>query len=117
MLRRKIGLILFWLGAVYMVCASWLAMWWIAPIWRDAPTEQFEGTMLEFGGPVFSIIALSVPVGIVLTGLGIALYSKPGKADTVWTVSLVAALIVVAISQLFPPTLTFYPNLFGFLGG
>jgi len=114
---QKIGLVMFWTGAAYMFCASWLAMWWIAPIWRDTPAEQFEGTVLEFGGLVFTIIALSVPVGIVMTAFGMALYSRLGKADPGRILLLVAGLIVVAASLLFPPTLAYYPTLFGVIGG
>jgi len=114
---QKIGLAAFWLGAAYMFCASWLAMWWIAPIWRNTPAVQFEDTIFAFGGLVFSIIALSIPVGIVLTALGMALYSKLGKADPGTIVLLVAGLIVVAISLLLPPTLAYYPTVFGIIGG
>ena len=114
---QKIGLATFWIGVAYMFCASWLAMWWIAPIWRNAPAEQFEGTIFAFGGLVFTIIMLSVPVGIVLTALGMGLYSKLGKADARSIGLLVGGLIVVAISLLFPPTLAYYPTLFGIIGG
>ena len=114
---QKIGLAAFGIGAAYMFCASWFAMWWIAPIWRNTPAEQFEGTIFEFGGLVFSIIALSVPVGVVLTAFGMALYSKLGKADAGSIVLLVAGLIVVATSLLFPPTLAYYPTVFGIIGG
>jgi hypothetical protein len=36
---------------------SWLAMWWIFPIWRNSPVEQFEGTMLAFEGPSICLLA------------------------------------------------------------
>jgi len=70
MKSRKSGLALFWVGIVYMFGAGWLAMWWVAPIWRNTPPEQFEGTIWAFAGPVFTIIALSVPAGIVRSVTG-----------------------------------------------
>jgi len=79
MQRYKIGLILFWIGAVYMFVASWLIMWWVTPIWRNSPAEQFNGTIWAFGGPVFMFISFSTPLGIVLTAIGMLLYGQSKK--------------------------------------
>ena len=107
---RKTGLVLFWIGVVYMSAASWLAMWWVAAIWRDTPPEQFEGTIWAFGGPVFMTISLSVPVGILL-------YSRSVK-DGVWHFIVFAmAGVLVSLSMLFPAILGYYPVLFGIAGG
>ena len=54
---QKIGLIMFWIGAAIVFLGSWLAMWWIFPIWRNSPVEQFEGTMLAFEGPSICLLA------------------------------------------------------------
>jgi len=79
--RQRRGLVLFWLGVVYMFVASWLAMWWVASIFANTPPEEFVGTIWAYGGP--SAIALSVPVGIVLMTLGTMLYGESEKAR-VW---------------------------------
>lgn len=114
MKRKRLGLALFWLGATYVFGASWLAMWWIAPIWRDALAEQFDGTIWAFGGPVFMAIALSMPVGIFLIVTGISLYAG-AQRSRVALFAMGAALI--ASSMLLVPTLGYYPAFFGVSGG
>jgi MFS family permease len=114
MKRKRLGLGLFWLGAAYIFGASWLAMWWVAPVWRNTPAEPFEGTIWAFGGPIFMAIALSVPVGLLLIVIGILLYAgaKPSRV----TVFAIGATLV-ALSMLFVPTLGYYPVFFGLSGG
>jgi hypothetical protein len=89
-------------------------MWWIAPIWREAPAEHFDGTIWAFGGPIFMVIALSVPAGILLTVIGISLYAGAPRPRVV-VFAIGAAL--VASSMLFAPTLGYYPAVFGISGG
>jgi len=117
MKTKTIGLILFWIGAVYMFVASWLIMWWVAPMWRNSPPEQFNGTIWAFGGPVFMFISFSVPLGIVLTAIGMLLYAE-SKKPRMWPfVIFVIGGVLVALSMLFPPTLGYYPVVFGISGG
>lgn len=111
------GLVLFWVGISYMFVASWLAMWWIAPIWRNTPSEQFAGTIWAFGGPVFMTIALSVPVGILLAAFGILLYSRSAEASAWLLLVFVIGGVLVSFSMLFPATLSYHPVLFGVAGG
>ena len=80
MRREKIGVALFWIGAVYIFVASWLVMWWVAPIFRDTPVVEAEGTIWAFGGPVFVAISLAGPVGIVLLTIGTLLQGESGKS-------------------------------------
>ena len=110
----RLGLTLFWLGAAYLFGASWLAMWWIAPVWRDTPAEQFDGTVWAFGGPIFTSIALSVPVGILLMVVGSLLY---GQAERGRVALFAAGAVVLGLSLLLVPTLNYYPVGFGILGG
>lgn len=117
MSRRNLGLALFWLGGIYIFCASWLVMWWIAPFWRNAPAAEIENTIWAFGGPVFMVIALSVPVGVALCSIGMALYSALGQAGVAAYGVLVGGLIVLGGSLMVVPTLPYYPNLFGLIGG
>jgi hypothetical protein len=117
MSARKLGLAFYWVGGLYIFAASWLVMWWLAPYWRANPYQTLEGTAFAFAGPVFMAIALSVPVGLVLVSLGMALYSgyfgSGGAAGTL----LVAGLLAIAASVLVASTMPYYPNFFGILGG
>jgi hypothetical protein len=56
---HRIGLIMFWIGAVLVFVTGWLVMWWVFPIWKNSPVEQFEGTIFAFLGPVYMTIALN----------------------------------------------------------
>jgi len=114
MQRKRLGFALFGLGAAYIFGASWLAMWWVAPVWRNTPAEEFEGTVWAFGGPIFTTIALSVPVGILLIVIGILLYAGAKRSRI--TIFATGA-ILVALSMLLVPTLGYYPVLFGIAGG
>lgn len=117
MSKRTVGLVLFWLGGLYIFCASWLAMWWIAPMWRDTPAAEIENTLWAFGGLIFMVIALSVPVGVALCAIGMALFSALGQAGLATNGLLVFGLVVLGGSLLVVPTLPYYPNLFGLIGG
>ncbi len=117
MSKQTIGLILFWVGGLYIFCASWLAMWWIAPIWRNTPAVEFENTVWAFGGPIFMTIAMSVPVGIALCSIGMALYSALGSAGWKTSGLFLSGLIALGASVMVVPTLPYYPNLFGMIGG
>ena len=117
MLKRMLGLALFWVGGLYIFCASGLAMWWIAPIWRNTPAIEFENTIWAFGGPVFMAIALSVPVGVALCSIGMVLYSSLGGAGWGAIGLLLSGLTVLGASVMTAPTLAYFPNLFGMIGG
>ena len=112
---NKIGLIMFWIGAVLVFVAGWLVMWWVFPIWKNLPVEQFEGTIFAFLGPVYMTIALSVPLGVALAAIGTLLYAKSRKLRR-WPFVLGVVLVVLGM-VLFPPTLDYYPVLFGLSGG
>jgi len=117
MTKRTTGLIMFWIGAAYMFIGSWLIMWWVAPMWRYTPTEQFNGTIWAFGGPVFMFISFSIPLGTLLTAIGMLIYSESQKLRgwPFW-VFLIGG-IFVALSMLMPAAMGYYPVLFGVLGG
>ncbi|KPK17244.1 MAG: hypothetical protein AMJ62_01950 [Myxococcales bacterium SG8_38] len=114
MKATRFGPPLFWLGSAYIFGASWLAMWWIAPVWRNTPPEQFEGTVWAFGGPIFMSIALSVPVGTLLIVIGAMLY---GRAEHLRVAVFAVGAVVLGLSMLLVPTLDYYPAGFGILGG
>lgn len=100
MSKRTCGLVLFLKGGLCICLANWLAMWWIAPIWRNTPPPEFEGTIWFFGGPIFMIIALSVAVGIALAAVEMALYSELGTPGRPAFVLHAAGLVALAASVL-----------------
>jgi len=111
---NKVGLIMFWVGAVIVFTGSWLVQWWVFPIWKNSPPEQFAGTMLAVEGPVYMLIALSTPLGIVLSAIGILLCAESKKAR-LWPFAI--GIVLIALGMLILPTLGYYPLLFGISGG
>ena len=97
-----------------MFVATWLIMWWVAPMWRDSPPEQFEGTLWAFGGPVFVFISLAGPVGTLLVAIGMLL---SGGARGFGLAALVVGGVLVGASMMFPATMGYYPAVFGVAGG
>jgi hypothetical protein len=117
MTRKTIGLILFWIGSVYFFVGSWLIMWWVAPLWRYNPPEQFEGTIFAYAGLVFMLISFSGALGPILAAIGILLYAHSEKPRFWPFIVFVLGGLLVAFSFFFPPTMAYYPALFGILGG
>jgi hypothetical protein len=111
---NRIGLIMFWVGAVIVFTGGWLAMWWIFPIWANSPVEQFEGTIMAFEGPVFMLIGLSSPLGVALAAIGILLSAEPQKSR-LWPI--VVVIVLVTLGMLLFPLLGYYPLVFGISGG
>ena len=112
--KQKLGFVIFLIGAVYMFVMGWLVMWWVLPMWRSAPLEEFNRTILEVGGPMFMAMAFSVPVGILFGVLGMLLYAE-AKKSRIFHFAIVAVFIIV--TMVFPSTLGYYPIMFGILGG
>ena len=111
---HKIALIMFWVGAVVVFVGSWLVQWWIFPIWKNSPVEQFEGTIMAFEGLVFMLIGLSTPLGVALAAIGILLSAESEKSR-LWPFA--AGIVLVALGMLILPTLGYFPVLFGISGG
>lgn len=115
--RSALGLVLFWVGTAYVVAASWAAMWWLAPVWRNTPAREFEGTIWAWEGPVFMTIALSVPLGLFFAAVGMLVHARSAEHGRGPTVAFVAGGLLVGASMLFPPTLGYHPTFFGVAGG
>jgi hypothetical protein len=114
-MKKIFSMIMFWLGILYIFICSWLVMWWVAPVWQNTPIEQFKGTAWAFEGPIYMTIGLSLPLGIILAGIGVLLYTNEKKRK--WQLPvLIIAVIISAASIMFPATLNYYPIVFGILG-
>ncbi len=117
MTSKRIGLFLFWFGALYVFVGSWFVMWWVAPIWQSSPPEHFQGTIWALGGPVFTWIALSAPPGSLSTAVGALLLGHTATIRPWPFLIFVFGSVLIALSMLFPSTLGYYPILFGVFGG
>jgi hypothetical protein len=112
--NRRIGLVIFWIGAAYLFLMSWAIMWWMIPKYRFFPLEQTEGTIWAVGGMIFNIAFMSIPLGAPLMAIGMILYAEQ-KKSRIWPMIVVCAFLI--LSGMFPSTLGYYPKVFGMLAG
>lgn len=75
MKSRKIGILIFIMGTGYMLLVGWLMSWWIVPGYREFGPEFLSKAAWYNSNWFFLLWAISVPVGSVLTVLGLGLYS------------------------------------------
>jgi hypothetical protein len=112
--RHTIGLVIFWIGTVYLFVMSWALMWWLIPKYRFFPLEHTDGTILAVGGPIFNLAFLAMPLGAPLMAVGLMLYAEQNKSR-IWPMIVVCAFLV--FTGMFPSRLAYYPTAFGIFGG
>ena len=76
---KSISLILFFIGLAYMAIDGWLISWWYVPDFRIVGPSFISGKSLYSSNTFFIFWALSIPLGSIITALGLALYSKLEK--------------------------------------
>ncbi len=76
---RRLGLIIFWIGAAYMIGMSFIASWSVAPTFRNLSFDRVNETIWAMTSPLFWLWAFSVPLGSILAVL--VYYSVPGQSD------------------------------------
>jgi len=115
MKTKNTGLIIFCIGAVYMVGIAFIVGWgWIRPALRDLSFAQYSETIWAFDGALFLLWAFSVPLGSILTGVGILLYVG-AKVARIWLFGIGVFLILIIVERLLPSG--HFPPLFGVGGG
>ena len=62
MKAQKAGLIIFWIGAVYMVGMSCIAGWLITPALRNLSLAQYSETIWSWDGALFWLWAFAIPL-------------------------------------------------------
>jgi hypothetical protein len=112
--KKKVGLTIFWLGAVYMVGVGWLGGWSFGSTYRNHSLAEINATAWALSSPLFWIWAFSVPVGSVLAGLGLLLYSESRRSH-IW-VFVVGMFSAMALIELMRGS-THHPPIYGVVGG
>ena len=68
---QKIGLVLFWVGAVFMFVVGFLSSWWVVPAIMEAGYNNLSapgGATLFWG--------ISAPLGAMLAAIGAGMYAR-----------------------------------------
>ena len=84
---KKVGLILFLIGALLIFGVGWVMPWYTSPVWSSAPPEHFEGTVWEAFGPIFMAMSFITPMGILLISIGTLLLGESIKSY-IWPYSI-----------------------------
>ena len=108
MTKQKVGLVIFWIGIIYAF--SWLVIGWtsVGPAMRNLTLEEFNQTIWAFTGPLSMMSATGIPLGGLIAGIGILLYSG-AKGLTVWKVGIglfitfFISLVTLALNLYSPP--------------
>jgi len=94
--KQKTGLILFWIGIIWTVAWEIVAVVKILPLMHSLSTDEFNQTIWAFTGPLMGLRGISMPLGAIVAGIGVLLYSS-SKGSTVWKVGI-GLFIVLTIS-------------------
>ena len=76
MTKQKVGLVLFWIGIVLAVAWETVAVAKILPLMHSLTLDEFNQTIWALTGPLMSLRGMSMPLGAIVAGIGILLYSN-----------------------------------------
>jgi hypothetical protein len=83
MTKQKVGLVLFWIAVIWAFLWGVLGSVFVGSAFNNLTMDEVNQTMWAFTGPWFLLWALGVPLGALVAGIGILLYSS-AKGSTVW---------------------------------
>lgn len=110
---KRIGLLIFLIGAVYIVGMSWFASWWVVPTFRNLSPAQISETIWTKDSPLLRVWSFSIPIGATLSGVGMLIYAQSKKSRTaLFGIGVFLLGLVIGLLQI-----PYYPPLFGALGG
>lgn len=76
MKTRRTGLVLFWIGAAYMIGMGLIVSFWAKSAYRYLSLAQVNETVWAYGGPMLGLWASAVPMGAILVGVGVLLKAR-----------------------------------------
>jgi hypothetical protein len=81
--KRNVGIAMLSLGIAYMVVIGWLAGWSFAATFRSQTLAEVNETVWTLSGPLFWSWVFSVPMGAVISGVGLLLFVG-AKRSHIW---------------------------------
>ena len=78
MAKKQVGLVLFWIGAVWAILWGILGSIGVSSAFRTSTMAELDQTMWAFMGFWHLLWGLSTPVAAVVAGVGILLYAGAG---------------------------------------
>jgi hypothetical protein len=112
--KQKVGSVIFWIGVIWAIGWGVIAGWFVNSAFRNLSMDQLNQTMWAYMGPWHLIWSFGVPLGALIAGIGILLYSG-AKDSTVWKYGIgILLALIIAVGVL--PALGHFHPLFG-IGG
>jgi len=113
MTKQKVGLVLFWIAVIWAFLWGVLASVFVDSAFNNLTMDEVNQTMWAFTGPWYLLWAFGVPLGALVAGIGILLYSS-AKGSSIWKcgIGIFLGIIIGMVSGF----LGHIPALFG-IGG
>ena len=108
MTKEKVGLVLFWISVIWMILWVFVGTLVYLPLMRSSTMEEMNQTVWAFRGTLQSLYGLSMPLGAIVAGVGMLLYTR-AKGLTIWKVVIVSfvtlllSLVTLAVNLYSPP--------------
>jgi hypothetical protein len=83
MTKHKVGLVLFWIGVIWMIAWGVIISLIKAPFLHSLTMAELSQTIWSLTGPMNFLFGVSIPLGAIVAGIGMLLYSR-AKGSTVW---------------------------------
>ena len=113
MTKQKVGLVLFWIGVIWAILWGVVGSIFVSSAMNSLTMDELNQTIWALTGPLMMLWVYGVPLGALVAGIGLLLYSG-AKGATAWKfgIGIVLAVIIGMIAMMFGH----FPPLFG-IGG
>ncbi len=114
MTKKRVGLIVFWIGVLWMIAWVIISKGIFGPLAYSLTTEEINQTIWAFTGPLNILSGVSPLLGAIVAGVGTLIYAG-AKGSTVWKFG--AGLFIVLVVALIATVVDYYSApAFGFGG-
>ena len=93
-MTKKVGLILFFIAVIWEILWGLIDWIFVSPAIRTLTMDELNQTMWRDHGPLFLLWAFYIPLGALIAGIGMLLYSNV-KGSTIWKYGLGIILAVL----------------------
>ena len=95
MTKQKIGLVLFWIGAIWAILWGVIGGFSASPVMKSLTMAELNQTIWATNGPLFNLYGLGPILGALVAGIGLLLYSG-AKRSTAWkfVIGIVLAFVI-----------------------
>ena len=74
--KQKVGLVLFWIGIIWTIACEIVVIFKYLPLMHSLTLDEFNQTIWTLTGPLMGLSSISMPLGAIVAGIGILIYSS-----------------------------------------